>query len=216
MRSHVIPPPKLPNVPNDLFGFQASDFPISMGKDFCYSQLAQFVRSCFTNVVGKTDGFSLGSLSLRHHSIDTKTVSQSHWTTGPTLACSSGAQLARFDRDALSLPGVTHIVLLEGINDLGFPGAKLGELSLADPADIRSADDLIGAYRQLIARAHVRGIKLIGSTVTPCVGVDIPGYHSDAKEAVRQAVDGWIRNSGAFDGVIDFDAIQAKMRFDIW
>jgi lysophospholipase L1-like esterase len=115
--------------------------------------------------------------------------------------------LARFDRDALSVPGVTHIVLLEGINDLGFPGAKLEELSLADPADIRSADDLIGAYRQLIARAHARGIKLIGSTMTPCEGVDIPGYYSDAKEASRQAVNKWIRTSRAFDGVIDFDAV---------
>jgi lysophospholipase L1-like esterase len=125
---------------------------------------------------------------------------------GPIASLGVSA-LARFDRDALSLPGVTHIVLLEGINDLGFPGAKLGELSLADPADIRSPDDIIGAYRQLIARAHVRGIKLIGSTLTPCEGVDIPGYHSDAKEAVRQAVNKWIRNSGAFDGVIDFDAV---------
>jgi len=125
---------------------------------------------------------------------------------GP-IATLGASALARLDRDALSLPGVTHIVLLEGINDLGFPGAKLGQLSLADPADIRSADDLIGAYRQLIARAHARGIKLIGSTMTPCEGVDIPGYYSDAKEAVRQAVNKWIRNSGAFDGVIDFDAV---------
>ena len=125
---------------------------------------------------------------------------------GP-IATLGASALARLDRDALSLPGVTHIVLLEGINDLGFPGAKLGQLSLADPADIRSADDLIGAYRQLIVRAHARGIKLIGSTMTPCEGVDIPGYYSDAKEAVRQAVNKWIRNSGAFDGVIDFDAV---------
>jgi lysophospholipase L1-like esterase len=115
--------------------------------------------------------------------------------------------LARFDRDALSVPGVTHIVLLEGINDLGFPGARLGDLSLADPADLPSPDDLIGAYRQLIARAHARGVKLIGSTMTPCEGVDIPGYYSDAKEATRQAVNHWIRTSGAFDGVIDFDAV---------
>jgi lysophospholipase L1-like esterase len=105
------------------------------------------------------------------------------------------------------MPGVTHIVLLEGINDLGFPGAKLGELSLADPADVRNAEDLIGAYRQLIARAHMRGIKLIGSTMTACEGVDIPGYYSEAKEATRQAVNKWIRTSHAFDGVIDFDAV---------
>jgi lysophospholipase L1-like esterase len=125
---------------------------------------------------------------------------------GP-LASLGISALARFDRDALSMPGVTHIVLLEGINDLGFPGAKLGEFSLADPADVRNAEDLIGAYRQLIARAHMRGIKLIGSTMTACEGVDIPGYYSEAKEATRQAVNNWIRTSHAFDGVIDFDAV---------
>ena len=126
---------------------------------------------------------------------------------GPIASLGVSA-LARFDRDALSVPGVTHVVLLEGINDLGFPGAKLGNLSLADPADVRSAEDLIGAYRQLISRAHVRGVKVIGSTMTPCEGVDIPGYYSEAKEATRQAVNKWIRTSGAFDGVIDFDAVM--------
>lgn len=125
---------------------------------------------------------------------------------GPIASLGVSA-LARFDRDALSIPGVTHIVLLEGINDLGFPGAKLGDLSLADPADARSTDDLIGAYRQLISRAHARGVKLIGSTMTPCEGVDIPGYYSEAKEATRQAVNQWIRTSREFDGVIDFDAV---------
>ncbi|MGA8437764.1 MAG: SGNH/GDSL hydrolase family protein [Candidatus Sulfotelmatobacter sp.] len=125
---------------------------------------------------------------------------------GPIASLGVSA-LARFDRDALSTLGVTHIVLLEGINDIGFPGAKLGELSLADSADVRSAEDLIGAYQQLIARAHTHGIKLIGSTMTPCEGVDILGYYSDAKETSRQAVNQWIRNSGAFDGVIDFDAV---------
>jgi len=115
--------------------------------------------------------------------------------------------LARFDRDALGVPGVTHIVLLEGINDIGFPGAKLGELLLADPADARTAEDLIDAYRQLISRAHARGIKLIGATLSPCEGVDIPGYYSESKEATRQAVNKWIRTSGEFDAILDFDAV---------
>jgi len=114
---------------------------------------------------------------------------------------------ARFDRDALALPGITHIVLLEGANDLGFPGVKMGQLSFADPAHIPSADDLIGAYRQLIARAHARGIKVIGATMTPLEGYEVPGFWSDAKEAVRQDVNKWIRTGGAFDGVIDFDAV---------
>ena len=115
--------------------------------------------------------------------------------------------LARFDRDALVLPGVTHIVLLEGINDIGFVGAKTDDQYLADPAETRSAQDIIDAYRQLISRAHARGIKVIGATITPCEGVDIPGYYSDAKELVRKTVNKWIRTGGAFDGMIDFDAV---------
>jgi lysophospholipase L1-like esterase len=126
--------------------------------------------------------------------------------SGP-LAMFGMSALARFDRDALSIPGVTHILLLEGINDLSFPGAALGELSLDDPHNARSADDLIGAYQQLISRAHAHGIKLIGATLTPCEGVVIPGYYSEAKEVTRQAVNKWIRTSHAFDGVADFDAV---------
>jgi lysophospholipase L1-like esterase len=123
------------------------------------------------------------------------------------VGCFGVSALARFDRDALALPGVTHIVLLEGINDIGFAGAKLGGSFLADPADVRSAEELIGAYRQLISRAHARGVKLIGATITPCEDVIVPGYYSESKEALRQAVNKWIRTSGAFDGVVDFDAV---------
>lgn len=115
--------------------------------------------------------------------------------------------LARFERDALAIPGVTHIVLLEGINDISFPGAKLGGEFLADPADMRRAEDVIQAYRQLISRAHARGIKLIGVTMTPCEGMPLPGYYSESKDALRQTVNKWIRTSGSFDGVIDFDAV---------
>ncbi|HET9406553.1 MAG TPA: SGNH/GDSL hydrolase family protein [Candidatus Sulfotelmatobacter sp.] len=125
----------------------------------------------------------------------------------PAIGCFGVSALARFERDALATPGVTHIILLEGINDIGFPGAKLAGQLLADPADIRTADDLIEAYRQLISRAHIRGVKLIAGTITPCKDIVIPGYYSDSKEAVRQAVNKWIRTSGEFDGVIDFDAV---------
>jgi lysophospholipase L1-like esterase len=126
------------------------------------------------------------------------------------LAFMGDNALARFDRDVLSLPGVTHIVLFEGLNDIGFPGARLGkETLLADPAEARTAEDVIDAYRQLIARARVRGIKAIGCTLIPFEGANftIPGYYSDAKEAVRQKVNQWIRSSGAFDGVIDLDKV---------
>lgn len=125
---------------------------------------------------------------------------------GPIASLGVSA-LARFDRDALSLPGVTHIVLLEGINDIGFPGATLGKFLLADPADMRTAEELIAAYRQLISRGHAHGIKLIGCTLTPFAGAAIHGYYSEAKEGIRQAVNKWIRTSGEFDGVIDCDAV---------
>ena len=123
------------------------------------------------------------------------------------IGCLSVSALARFDKDALAIPGVTHIVLLEGVNDIAFPGATLAGQSLADPAEMRSAEELIDAYRQLIFRAHAHGIKLIGATITPFEGVDVPGYYSETKEALRQTVNKWIRTSGAFDGVIDFDAV---------
>ena len=130
----------------------------------------------------------------------------------PSAGCFGASGLARFDRDALAQPGVTHIVLLEGVNDICFPGAKLGEGYLADPADVRTPEDLMAAYRQLISRAHSRGVKIIGATITPFDGVDVPGYYSDSKEATRQAVNKWIRTSGAFDGVIDFDAVLRDPR----
>lgn len=114
--------------------------------------------------------------------------------------------LARLDRDVLALPGVTHVIVLEGINDIGWPGAKWGEHYLEDPENAPSAEDLIAAYRQIIDRVHAHGAKAIGATLTPFEGTDLPGYYSTEKEAVREAVNRWIRGGGAFDGIIDFDA----------
>jgi len=123
------------------------------------------------------------------------------------LADGAGASaLARLDRDVLALPGVTHVIVLEGINDIGWPGAKWGERFLEDPARAPALDDLIAAYRQIIDRVHAHGAKVIGATLTPFEGTDLPGYYSPQKEAMRQAVNRWIREGGAFDGVIDFDA----------
>ncbi len=110
--------------------------------------------------------------------------------------------LARFDRDVLAVPGVTHVVVLEGINDigiggLGFPGAP--------PQPLRSAAELIAGYRQLIARAHANGLQIFGATLLPFAGVQ-GGYYTPEKELVRQEVNRWIRESGEYDGVIDFEA----------
>ena len=116
--------------------------------------------------------------------------------------------LARFDRDALSIPGVETVVVMIGINDIGWPG---GVLSPTDPPV--SVDDLIMGYRQLIAQAHARNIRIIGATLTPFEdtfkGVNPPldYYYSPEKEKTRQAVNKWIRESKEYDGVIDFDAL---------
>jgi len=114
------------------------------------------------------------------------------------------AALARFDRDALSVPGVTDIVLLEGINDLGLSGLSNPRGPGNHP--IVTAADLIAGYRQLIARAKARGVKIHGATLTPFLGSTFPGYATPEKEVVRQELNRWILTSGEFDSVIDFDA----------
>jgi lysophospholipase L1-like esterase len=107
--------------------------------------------------------------------------------------------LARFDRDVLNAPGAKFVILLEGINNIGIPGA-FGRASEAV-----TAEEIITGHKQLIARAHERGLKIYGGTLTPFEGTTFPGYFTPAGEAKRQAVNAWIRTSGAFDGVIDFD-----------
>lgn len=116
--------------------------------------------------------------------------------------------LARFERDALGVPGVTDIVLLEGTNDIGFPGASRGDFLLGPATDAPTADDIIGGYWQLISQAHARGVRIIGCTIMPTEGAIFTDYHSEPKDRVRQEVNQWIRTSKAFDGVIDFDAVM--------
>jgi lysophospholipase L1-like esterase len=104
--------------------------------------------------------------------------------------------LARLDRDVLSLPGVRWIVLLEGINDINIHGQVTG-------ADALKPEDLIAGYRQIIERAHMQGIRVVGATLTPEEGVWLAG---PVGEATRQAMNAWIRSSHAFDAVVDLDA----------
>jgi lysophospholipase L1-like esterase len=102
--------------------------------------------------------------------------------------------LARFDRDVLAQPGVKWLTILEGINDIG----------LSSSSDPVTSDDLIAALKQLIERAHEHGIKVIGCTLTPYEGAT---YATDSGEQIRMAVNRWIRSSGAFDAVVDFEAV---------
>ncbi len=107
--------------------------------------------------------------------------------------------LARFDRDVLGRSGVRWMTLLEGINDITFSALPVFS------KDVVTAEDLIGGYRQIIERAHMHGIKVAGATIMPVGGV---ATYRESGEAVRQAVNQWIRSSGAFDAVIDFDALM--------
>jgi lysophospholipase L1-like esterase len=100
--------------------------------------------------------------------------------------------LARFERHVLSVPGATHVIVLEGINDIG--NAR------DNPSP--TAEDLIAAHKQLIAQAHARGLTIIGATLTPFWGAN---YYTEAGEAKRQALNQWIRNGKGYDGVVDFD-----------
>jgi lysophospholipase L1-like esterase len=107
--------------------------------------------------------------------------------------------LSRFRRDALDKPGVSWIVLQEGINDI------TASDMLADEAQHVSAQQIIDGMQALILRAHENGIRIAGATMLPYGGVKKPFVHSAAGEGKRQAVNAWIRSSGAFDAVIDFD-----------
>ncbi|MCL4813727.1 MAG: SGNH/GDSL hydrolase family protein, partial [Vicinamibacteraceae bacterium] len=105
------------------------------------------------------------------------------------------SMLARFDRDILSRPGVRWLVLLGGINDINFRG-RFGTPPL-------TPEELIGGYEQIIERCRAHGIRVIGATLTPQEGQTTATAEG---EATRQAVNAWIRTSGRFDAVVDFDA----------
>ena len=106
--------------------------------------------------------------------------------------------LSRFDRDVLAQSGVKYLIVLEGINDIG---------NVAQPherSDLIIDRGLLFALTQIVMRAHEHGIKVFGATLTPYKGA---GYYSGAGETMREDVNQWIKTSGTFDGVIDFDQV---------
>ena len=117
------------------------------------------------------------------------------------LCCGQNA-LARFDRDVVDRAGAKDVILLMGINDFGFSVTPPNPVT--NPLTDVSAAQVIAGYEQIIAQAHAAGLKIFGATLTPFKGA---GYYSARGEAKREAVNQWIRTSGAFDGVIDFDAV---------
>lgn len=121
----------------------------------------------------------------------------------PAAAIELGVNgLSRFDSDALDQPGVKYVILLEGIVDLGLPGTEFAR------SESVSVDAIVAGMKQLVDRAHDRGMKIFAATQTPFRGAaTIPGMFSPEKEAQRKALNQWIRTGHAFDGVLDFDKI---------
>jgi len=132
----------------------------------------------------------------------------------------SGRQgvVATFDREVATLPGVSHIIVSEARQDIATAGTvslKADGSRSDDAADDHSGDtlgisveSLQAAYRQLIAKAHIRGIKVLAATMPPFRGVPAPGYYSEEKDAIREDLNRWMLESGEFDGVIDIDGLM--------
>jgi lysophospholipase L1-like esterase len=106
--------------------------------------------------------------------------------------------LARFDRDVLGQSGVKWLVIMESINDIGQTLR-----ANASPSDAITVGDLTAVIHQMIERARAHGIKVFGATLTPYEGAS---YYSEKGEEVREAFNQWVRTSGEFDAVFDFDA----------
>jgi lysophospholipase L1-like esterase len=132
---------------------------------------------------------------------ETAAVAVANQAAGGNRILSHGlgpSALSRFDRDVLAVSGVRWLIVFEGINDLG----------TAEPtaaAQRAVADDLIAAYDQMITRAHAAGLLVYGATLTPFGGNEGYDDPAGAREATRQAINAWIRGSGRFDAVVDFD-----------
>lgn len=114
--------------------------------------------------------------------------------------------LARFDRDVLSQPQLRSVIVLIGINDISWPGTAFDPQRR--PPELA---ELVAGYRQLIARAHARGVRVLGATLTPfegaLAGTPLADYFQPHKDALRRQLNAWIRASGEFDAVLDFDAL---------
>jgi lysophospholipase L1-like esterase len=115
--------------------------------------------------------------------------------------------LSRFDMSVLSHPHVSTVVMMMGINDIGWPGKDA--ITPSDPEP--TAEDVIAGYKQIIDRAHDHGIRFVGVTLTPFVdtfqGLPTSGYYTPEKEKIREAVNDWIRANKTADGLIDFDKL---------
>jgi lysophospholipase L1-like esterase len=114
--------------------------------------------------------------------------------------------LARFEQDVLGQPGVSDVIVLLGTNDIGWPGSPFAPAERAV-----TLDELTAGYRQLLAMAHARGVRVTAGTLPPfegaLEGTPYAGHYSPEKDRIREQLNGWIRTSGLFDAVVDFDQV---------
>ena len=110
----------------------------------------------------------------------------------------------RLDPDVLTQSGVTHLIMLIGVNDLGLGEADFGGGFLLGP--IVEADEIIAGYKQIIKRAKNAGLNILVGTILPFKGFALPGYWSEENEEKRQIINAWIRTTDLHDGFVDFDA----------
>lgn len=114
--------------------------------------------------------------------------------------------LARVERDVLDVPGVSHVIIHIGLNDLGLPGA----IAFPEPGKLPTADDLITGLTALADRLHAAGLTVIGSTVGPYAGTVYPGYDTEEGQGVRLRVNEWLAGGDhPFDAVVDLAAAVA-------
>lgn len=112
----------------------------------------------------------------------------------PTAMQSGHDVLERFDRDVLATPGVRAVIVLSGINDIVYSSG----------ANLVRVDEMVAGYRQLIARAHARGVAALGATLPPMLGFV---YYNAAREGVRQGINNWLRSANEFDTLLDWDQV---------
>jgi lysophospholipase L1-like esterase len=133
-----------------------------------------------------------GRLAVANAGISGNTVSEQPNPYDPTGQCCGPPAPQRLDQDVLSVPGLRTVFLLEGTNDIGG----------GDYAQPASASQVIAAMRTIVARVHARGVRIVGATILPMCN---PA--GSTKEQARLTVNDWIRTSGTFDAVVDFDAV---------
>ncbi|MGW0820495.1 GDSL-type esterase/lipase family protein [Streptomyces sp. NPDC002845] len=114
--------------------------------------------------------------------------------------------LERIERDVLDTPGVSHVLIHVGLNDLGLPGA----IAFPEPGKLPTADDIVTGLTTLAERLRTAGLTVIGSTVGPYAGTVYPGYDTEEGQAVRHQVNTWLLgDTHPFDAIIDAAAAVA-------